>query len=230
MNEVERIKQMQHDIAVLNDHVKIMNAEIRDLRSRIKSEQLLQGMADISQEIESEGWIPHTGNECPVHPKTEILIKICGVRMGVNPATAGGYHWDNFGDDSISHYKITKAYGETKLKLKLIDWGMEGMEGCMTNEGKLFQSETSDRYAVVSSNRVVIQNSDLRLVAPKHHEGWQSALNFKDVNAVIEKLRTQCVVEVRIAIQSKYAISEVIAFRVTGLAEGYTDDPSKPGV
>ena len=24
---------------------------------------------------EYKGWIPHTGNKCPVHPKTEILVR-----------------------------------------------------------------------------------------------------------------------------------------------------------
>jgi len=72
--------------------------------------------------LESEGWIPHTVNECPVHPKTEVLIKVRGVGNQL-PATADGYYWDNYGMNSISHYKITKPYIEPKLKAAIASWG-----------------------------------------------------------------------------------------------------------
>jgi len=176
--------------------------------------------------IESEGWIPHTGDECPVHPETEGIVRF---RTG-NETESGQFGtlcWKprmEFCD--IVGYKITKPYVKPKPTLMLIDWSLQGMEGCMTNEGKLFQSETSDRYAVVSSNRVVIQNSDLRLVTPKDREGWQSALNFEDIDAVIKKLQTQCVLQTK----SSFLDGIVSVFRVTGLAEGYTDDPAKAGV
>ena len=106
----------------------------------------------------------------------------------------------------------------------------------MTNKGILVQGQAT-RVWIRRTCMTGIKNkeivsyflSDVRLLTPKEHEGWQSALNFKDVDAVIKKLRTQCVVEVKTAPSISFGgnVQSIIAFRVTGLQAGYTDDLTK---
>ena len=250
--------------------------------------------------IESDGWIPRTGTECPVHPNTELKLRLRDGDITIGPASK--FVWKDAGCRSIVRYKIIKPYIEpksednldmddvkveqyvpqtknkeqwvrppaygvkvthiptgltascedsrsaygnkpealkklaalvkaqsTEPKPKLIDWAMGGMEGCMTNYGKFISTIGNDEFTSLDYLRY--WKKDLRLAPPKDHEGWQSALNFEDVDAVIKKLRTQCVVEVKIAPSISFGgnVQAIVAFRVMGLQAGYTDDPSLVG-
>ena len=117
----------------------------------------------------------------------------------------------------------------TEQKPKLINWAMAGMGGCMTSNGRLTRIYNAIFNSIHEGWDCRGDLKILRLVTPKEHEGWQSALNFKDVDAVIKKLRTQCVVEVKTAPSISFGgnVQSIIAFRVTGLQAGYTDDLTK---
>jgi hypothetical protein len=51
-----------------------------------------------------DGWIRHTGDVCPVHPRDKVLYTAGGVKYDVE-FYAGSICWDG-----ITHYKVVKAY------------------------------------------------------------------------------------------------------------------------
>ena len=109
---------------------------------------------------------------------------------------------------------------------------MEGMSGCITNYGQLIDAGKYGKYlAIALSNSKEVMYSHhygLRLAAPKDQKVWVSALSFRDIDAVVLRLKTQCVIDEVVRYTGDYR--EVLAYRITGLAEGYTDDPAKAGV
>ncbi len=190
----------------------------------MKLEVNIDGIKYVPEKSKSDGWIKYDDGDCPVHRKTVIQRMYAAGDLSCE-IEAGSFAWGGYFKDT--HYKIIKEYVEPETKLKLIDWSLEGMVGCITNYGKLIK--------IVSKNAFIVSDFDrysplpnLRLKEPKEYEGWVSAFNFKDKEAVLEKLHTQCEMECRY--RSLGGDYELIAFRVLGLAEGYTDDPAKAGV
>jgi hypothetical protein len=84
-------------------------------------------IADQDQHLLDDGWIRHTGDVCPVHPKDEIFVLLenqhlkVGNREPLIPAHK--LIWDrDVGVTRITHYKVTKAYVEpTTFEMKVGD-------------------------------------------------------------------------------------------------------------
>jgi hypothetical protein len=68
---------------------------------------------------DSDGWIEHVGDECPVGPAVRVCIRLIDNYSSEQPSggiAAGLYSWEKRGDDTITHYKIVEeAPKESKV-------------------------------------------------------------------------------------------------------------------
>jgi hypothetical protein len=83
-----------------------------------------------------DGWIRHTGDVCPVHPRDKVLYTAGGVKYDVE-FTAGAIRWDG-----ITHYKVTKKYDpHEKSKSLYAEDALTHKEPWMLWEFSLYENE-----------------------------------------------------------------------------------------
>jgi len=84
-------------------------------------------IADQDQHLLDDGWIRHTGNVCPVSPKSKVIAILRGQYKYTTDADktvylAEQWNWDETGSGCITHYKIIKAYVEpTTFEMRVGD-------------------------------------------------------------------------------------------------------------
>lgn len=67
-------------------------------------------IADQDQHLLDDGWIRHTGDVCPVHPKDIVRVMGSGGESIFAPTRAELWVWTS--GTEITHYKVIKTYVE----------------------------------------------------------------------------------------------------------------------
>ena len=74
------------------------------------------------EETLPDGWIAHTGNECPVDPDVEVMVRIAedegfNNRLFWGTSEAEAYRWDKLHiSHEITHYKVVNALESSVTK------------------------------------------------------------------------------------------------------------------
>jgi hypothetical protein len=110
------------------------------------------------QRLLDDGWIRHTGDVCPVHPKDEIFVLLenqhlkVGNREPLIPAHK--LIWDrDVGVTRITHYKVIKEYVEpTTFETKV------GDKVFVLNKPYMSAPESGARYFSVNMHGAIFNN------------------------------------------------------------------------
>lgn len=184
------------------------------------------------EQLEADGWIRHTGDVCPVHPKDRVIAIVTGQGYpkdaDMKDYAAREWIWDHSVAERITHYKVTKKYVEPKPAKKLVDWSCPLLKGCNTNYGELFELY---QYGVWLSSQGRCPSFDLlRVFLPPtwqvYHQGETNLQTLHDAGFEMQlRVVNGSNLKTTAAFNPINAYTCITAYRVIGIREGFTGVP-----
>jgi hypothetical protein len=145
-----------------------------------------------------------------------------------------GWYLNNC-EDRIPKFDNGVEWRIAKPKKQLIDWSHPYFKGCATNYGELLVRSYPQRSWLAGQGTWVL-DEHLRLATPANdHTNWQPFFSTPENDAKLRELAKMVKVQVRVFNDiidfdeplTPHGMQATSNYRITGLQEGWTDNPEE---